>query len=111
MVTGGQGYISSPGYPGYYYSDRDYYWRITVPEGKRVQVKFFDFGFPYSITCPGDFLKVYDGKSIDDAASEKYYNGNVRPASFNSTGRYLYLNFRSDTFTIGIGFNLEWKSV
>ena len=63
-MTGGQGYISSPGYPGYYYSDRDYYWRITVPEGKRVQVKFFDFGFPYSITCPGDFLKVYDGKRL-----------------------------------------------
>ena len=111
MVTGGQGYISSPGYPGYYYSNRDYYWGITVPEGKRIQVKFLDFGFPYSITCPGDFLKVYDGKSIDDAASEKYYNGNARPAAFNSTGRYLYLNFRSDTFTTGIGFNLKWKSV
>lgn len=109
--TGEQGIISSPGYPGYYYSNKNYYWRITVPEGKRIQVKFLDFGFPYSLTCPGDFLKVYDGRSSDDAISEKYYAyGRRLPAAFNSSGRYLYFNFRSDEFTIGIGFKLEWKA-
>ena len=109
--TGEQGIISSPGYPGYYYSNKNYYWRITVPEGKRIQVKFLDFGFPYSRSCPGDFLKVYDGRSSDDAVSEKYYAyGRRLPAAFNSSGRYLYLNFRSDEFTIGIGFKLEWKA-
>ena len=82
-----------------------------MPEGKRIQVKFLDFGFPYSLTCPGDFLKVYDGGSSDDAVSVKYYAyGRRLPAAFNSSGRYLYLNFRSDEFTIGIGFKLEWKA-
>ena len=61
--TGEQEINSSPGYPGYYYPYKNYYWRITVPKGKRIQVKFLDFGFPYSLTCPGDFLKVYDGGS------------------------------------------------
>ena len=109
--TGEQGIISSPGYPGYYFSNKNYYWRITVPEGKRIQVKFLDFGFPYSLTCPGDFLKVYNGGSSDDAVSVKYYAyGRRLPAAFNSSGRYLYLNFRSDEFTTGIGFKLEWKA-
>ena len=53
---------------------------------------------------------MYGGESVDDAASKKY-NGNVRPTAFNSNGRYLYPNFRSDTFTIGISFSLEWKSI
>ena len=109
--TGEQGIISSPGYPGYYYSSKSYYWRITVPEGKRIQVNFLDYGFPYGHTCPGDFLTVYDGRSSYDAVSEKYYGyGRRLPAAFNSSGRYLYLNFRSDIVITGIGFKLKWKA-
>ena len=82
-----------------------------MPEGKRIQVRFLDYGFPYGLTCPGDFLTVYDGRSSDDAVSEKYYGcGRRLPAAFNSTGRYLYLNFRSDIDITGIGFKLEWKA-
>ena len=109
--TGEQGTISSPGYPGYYYSSKNYYWSITVPEGKRIQVNFLDYGFPYSLTCPGDFLTVYDGRTLDDAVSEKYYGyGRRLPAAFNSSGRYLYFKFRSDIVITGIGFKLEWKA-
>ena len=92
--TGEQEINSSPDYPGYYYSYKNYYWRITVPEGKCIQVKFLDFEFPYSLTCPGDFLKVYDGGSSDDAVSEKYcaYERRLLAASISS-GRYLYVNF------------------
>ena len=66
-----------------------------MPKGKRIQVKFLDFGFSLSLTCPGDFLKVYDGGgSSDDAVSEKYYAYERRlPAAFNSSRRYLYVNF------------------
>ena len=46
-----------------------------MPKGKYIQVKFVNFGFPYSITCPRNLLKVYGGESVDDAASKKY-NGN-----------------------------------
>ena len=110
VVTDRERYISRPVYPGYYYSNRNYYWRIAVPKGKYIQVKFVNFGYPDSITCPRNLLKVYGGESADDAASEKY-NGNVRPTAFNSNGRYLYPNFRSDTFTIGTSFSSEQKSI
>ena len=75
MVTDRERYISRPVYPGYYYSNRNYNWRIAVPKGKYIQVRFVNFGYPYSITCPRNLLKVYGGESVDDAASEKY-NGN-----------------------------------
>ena len=65
-----------------------------MPKGKRIQVKFLDFGFSHSLTCPGDFFKVYDGGNSDDAVSEKYCAYERRlPAAFNLSGRYLYVNF------------------
>lgn len=75
VVTDRERYISRPVYPGYYYSNRNYNWRIAVPKGKYIQVKFVNFGYPDSITCPRNLLKVYGGESVDDATSEKY-NGN-----------------------------------
>ena len=75
VVTDRERYISRPVYPGYYYSNRNYNWRIAVPKGKYIQVKFVNFGYPDSITCPRNLLKMYGGESVDDAASEKY-NGN-----------------------------------
>ena len=41
--VGSQGTISSPNYPNYYFSKADCLYKIEVPSGFRVKVKFQDF--------------------------------------------------------------------
>ena len=44
-----QGHLSSPNYPHYYKSDKKCVWKITVPEGYSVALKFQSFEVGYTI--------------------------------------------------------------
>ena len=108
--SGSQGYIASANYPGYYPTNKIYVWTITVPEGKIIEVTFQELDIEYSSGCTKDFLKAYDGRGVNDALLNTYC-GRSRPASFRTSGRYLYLYFRSDVSGTSRGFRIYWRAV
>lgn len=108
--SGNEGTIVSPNYPNDYDIKKDYYWRITVPEGKRIEIRFDTLDLEDSKNCGKDSLSIYDGISTRYVLLGTYC-GNTRPNSFRSSGRYLFLHFRSDGDVTGKGFRLYWKAV
>ena len=107
--SGEEGTISSPDYPSNYGIKKNYYWRVEVPEGKRIEVNFDGMDIEYHQGCEKDFLKVYDGSSSGEALLRTYC-GKAEPEKFKSSGRYLYLHFRSDDDRTRKGFQLSWKA-
>ena len=106
---GEQGRITSPGWPGNYYSNKNYFWRITVPQGKRIEVAFNEFEIESEDNCAKDYLKIFDSNSAGDSLLGTYC-GSTSPGSFKSSGRFLFINFRSDGGISQKGFDLRWKS-
>lgn len=88
--------IQSPSYLNSYDASLNYHWTTTVPEGKRIEVSLEDFDVEYAKNCDKDFLKIYDGCGTNDPVL-KSLCGRRRPESFISSGRYLYIHFRSDS--------------
>ena len=107
--SGEEGTISSPDYPSNYGIKKNHYWRVKVPEGKRIEVNFDGMDIEYHQGCEKDFLKVYDGSSSGEALLRTYC-GKAEPEKFTSSGRYLYLHFRSDDDGTRKGFQLSWKA-
>lgn len=52
------GSIKSPGYPGLYPVNRDCYWTVTVPMGKRIKFHFPTLQLEHHSNCSYDFLEV-----------------------------------------------------
>ena len=53
------GAINSPGYPGHYPLNRDCYWTISAPLGKRLQFNFATLQLEHHNNCSFDFLQVF----------------------------------------------------
>lgn len=52
------GTIKSPGYPGQYPHNRDCFWTIYAPYGKRIQFHFAHLAIETHVNCSYDFLEV-----------------------------------------------------
>ena len=107
--SGLEGVIESANYPLKYRSLQNYYWRISAPQGKRIEITFDDLDIEYSRNCDKDFLKVYDS-SHGNGDVLKTYCGSSKPVSFKSSGSYFYVHFKSDAETTRKGFKMYWKS-
>ena len=61
------GYIASPNWPSIYPNTQAYpemrtcVWKIKLPAGKRVRVRFIDFDFEESDACTFDGVEARDG--------------------------------------------------
>ena len=85
-------------------------WTITVPEGKLIEIKFQEADIEFSTDCLKVFLKIHDGRTINDTPLGTYC-GKSQPAIVKSSGRYLYLYFRSDGSSESRGFRLSWRAL
>ena len=81
-----------------------------MPEGTRIEIRFDTWDVENEKNCGKDSLSIYDGSSARNVLLGTYC-GNTRPNSLRSSGRYLYLHFRSDGDVTGKGFRLYWKGV
>lgn len=52
------GSISSPGSPGKYPVNRDCFWTVTAPPGKKIMLNFFTLQIKSDINCSTDYLEV-----------------------------------------------------
>ena len=63
--TGGQGTISSPGFPNAYPSNSDCVSRIHTSPGTRVVVSFLGISIENSSGCSKDYIEVSTESSLD----------------------------------------------
>ena len=97
--------MQSPNFPGLYDNDTLCTDLIQAPRGYRVRLVFTNFlvesGGSQNIVCPYDSLELYDG-SDQSSPLIGTYCGSSSPGILQSTGRFMFAVFKSDseiTFT------------
>ncbi|XP_078370540.1 bone morphogenetic protein 1-like isoform X2 [Oculina patagonica] len=102
--------LTSPNYPSNTDSGLNCNWLLEVDNGLSsggyiVKVTFSDF----AVECD-DELRFYDGNSTSSRLLGSYC-GSATPEVIYSTGRYLYVNFRTDDYYTYKGFSLSFSAV
>ncbi|KAK5640278.1 hypothetical protein RI129_011089 [Pyrocoelia pectoralis] len=105
------GTINSPGYPGNYPLNRDCFWKLSAPLGKRIQFHFFTLMIGNSPNCSGDYLSFYQGYAASsDRLLAKYCNTS-HPEPLYSAGPEVLINFHSDATQSYPGFQISYSTV
>ncbi|XP_072030807.1 ovochymase-like [Amphiura filiformis] len=126
----GQGTINSPNYPDDYPSNVECQYRIKAPTDMSVQLEIQDLEIQPSLEsfsshyfddksyydfpgCPFDYLSVYDGPEADESQFIDVFCGSLDdvPEPIRSSGRYLYLEFKSDELYNYRGFQASFTFV
>ena len=81
-----------------------------MPSGSNVRLRFNTFELELKSRCSYDFVVVRDGASSGSTLIGKYC-GNTRPNVTISTGRALYVTFKSDGSVTKRGFSASYIAV
>jgi len=109
MSSSSGGTFSSPSYPSYYPDSMLCTWKITAPSGKRVKLYFNYFRLESGVCSSNDYLEVRDGSS-STSLKKGTYCGSYAP-TITSSGRYLWLRFRSDSQLRYKGFQARYEVI
>eukprot|EP00057_Strongylocentrotus_purpuratus_P007249 XP_011661723.1 PREDICTED: deleted in malignant brain tumors 1 protein [Strongylocentrotus purpuratus] len=105
------GTFTSPYYPGSYDNSMNCEYLIsTTDEQQVVSVTFEFFDLEYHTTCYWDSLTVYDGTSTSDPVLAVLC-GNTIPDSLTSSGRSMFLVFKTDSSVTKNGFSASYQAV
>ncbi|XP_074596985.1 cubilin-like, partial [Brevipalpus obovatus] len=105
------GVVQSPGFDtGNYPAFRDCYWYISAPFGKRLQLSFAMMALENHDSCAYDFVKIYDGPSLEDPLLAVYCNYSS-PPPISSSGHSIVIHFHSDAGVIMRGFSLTYTAI
>ncbi|BHF63167.1 Bone morphoproteintic protein 1 [Sparganum proliferum] len=102
----GSGYITSPGFPKEYPPNSRCIWRIEVPSGFFVVLKFSRFELEDQFDCPYDYLEIYDGP-LDPSSMLRKLCGTLLPEPVNSTSNVMTLKFVTDNAFHKKGFKVR----
>ena len=107
--------LTSPNYPMDYGDDLKCSWELTAEIGFVVKVTFNDFHLqpdnPASNTrCPFDRLEFHDGHTLRATFIASYCD-TLHPEVMYSTGRDMYVEFKSDQSLTYKGFNISVSAV
>ncbi|BHF63125.1 Bone morphoproteintic protein 1 [Sparganum proliferum] len=102
----GSGYITSPGFPKEYPPNSRCIWRIEVPSGFFVVLKFSRFELEDQFDCPYDYLEIYDGP-LDPSSMLRKLCGTLNPEPVNSTSNVMTLKFVTDNAFHKKGFKVR----
>ena len=100
------GTLRSPLYPSNYSNNMMCTWKITAPRGSRLRLTFNYFKLQDGSCSTHDYLEVLDGSSSTSTRIGKYC-GTYAP-SITSSGRYLWIRFRSDSSLSYKGFEARY---
>ena len=98
-----QGQLESPNFPEDYQPNKECVWRITVPEGYQVALKFQSFEIENHDNCVYDYIEIRDGPDAQSALIGTYC-GYKMPEDIKSTTSQLYVKFVSDGSVQKAGF-------
>ncbi|XP_044176025.1 tolloid-like protein 1 [Acropora millepora] len=100
------GTLRSPSYPSNYPNNMMCTWKITAPSGSRLMLTFNYFRLENGTCSTRDYLEVRDGSS-STSTRKGTYCGSYAP-SITSSGRYLWIRFRSDSSVSYKGFEARY---
>ncbi|XP_072037633.1 low-density lipoprotein receptor-related protein 12-like [Amphiura filiformis] len=110
------GFISSPNYPSDYPTNATCTWIIQGPPDTKITLRSTDFDLQNPETREStkichDWLTTFEKKSGDlqDDAGE-IYCGDHAIKRYQSTGNYLWIQFRSDGSRSNKGFNITYST-
>jgi tolkin protein len=107
-VCGGQiskesGILSSPNYPDNYKPNKECVWKLSVPDGYSVALKFQSFEVESHDHCVYDYVEVRDGHEDNSRVIGKFC-GHKMPPDVKSTTNKMYVKFVSDASVQKAGF-------
>ncbi|CAH3196661.1 unnamed protein product, partial [Porites evermanni] len=109
LVYGGTGSIKIPDSPYTNYGrNLNCQWRLLAPINQRVLIYFTSFDLDNCCSC--DYVKIHDGFG-SYANVSKLACGRDLPEPVYSSGRYLYITFRSDDYIGGKGFVAKYRAL
>ncbi|KAH8397671.1 hypothetical protein KR215_004540 [Drosophila sulfurigaster] len=103
-VDDAEGRLESPNYPLDYLPNKECVWKITVPKGFQVALKFQSFEVENHDSCVYDYVEVRDGPT-QDAALIGVFCGYKPPPNMKSSGNSMYVKFVSDLSVQKAGFS------
>ena len=102
------GYIQSPSYPLYYPDNMQCTWIISAPSGKKVELRFTYFSLDSDTCLLNDYVEVREGSSVGKSLGT--FCGFSKPATIRSSGRTVWVRFRSDDMVNYKGFKAQFTS-
>ena len=109
-INTGVGNIHSPEFASRDYpNNMDCMWQITTPPNTRINLKVISMSIQSCDDCKCDFLEIRDGNSSSDRLLAKFC-GSKLPGDLYSSGRHLWVRFKSDGEHVESGFAAMFKS-
>lgn len=94
-----------------YSNNMDCIWQITTPPNTRIALEIAPISIQSCDACRCDFLEVRDGNDSSDHLLTRLCGTNMKPSVIlYSSGRYLWVRFRSDGKITSFGFLAMFKS-
>lgn len=93
----------------YYPPDSSCDWLITVPASHIVKLSFDRFRLEWSSGCTADHVEVLDGINRYSRSKGRFCGATV-PEDILSTGRYMRVEFRSDSKREDEGFKATFTA-
>ena len=103
------GTLRSPSYPFDYPNNMMCTWRITAPSGSMIILTFNYFRLGSGPCSTHDYLEVRDGLSSTSTRKGTYCG--TYALNIISSGRYLWIRFRSDSSLSYKGFDARYTIV
>ena len=82
---------------------------LHSPASQIVKLEFSDFNIEQSSTCVYDSVTIYDGENKNSPKLGTYCGG--QPEPIDSTGKYLLVEFTSDSSVRKRGFSATYTAV
>ena len=105
------GTFRSPSYQLYYPNNMMCTWKITAPSGSRLKLNFNYFTLESGPCYLHDYLEVRDGSSSTSTRIGTYCGTYNSALNITSSGRYLWIRFRSDSLFSYRGFEARYTIV
>ncbi|XP_048580740.1 uncharacterized protein LOC116621096 [Nematostella vectensis] len=103
------GEFTTPAFPNLYPNNADCVWVITVDAGLVVELVFVEF-FLEDNACISDYVEVRNGADRSGSILGRFCGSSRPTLRPRSTGRNMYISFRSDTFDAYKGFKAAWNA-
>jgi hypothetical protein len=107
LLSSDRGTITSPKYPLNYPHNIQCTWKIAVSSGKTIRLNIDYMSMESSLRCSKDYLQVRNGY-FSTSSLKGDYCGSTRKTIY-STGRYMWIRFRTDYQYSYSGFKLSYS--
>lgn len=104
------GTLVSPGSPGEYPPNRDCWWTLIAPAGKRIQFHFFTLSIEAHPDCEYDYLAIHDGAALESPLLAQFCNTS-HPSPLITPGNTATVHFHSDADSTDTGFQVHYSVV